>query len=214
VRLIKMFGLAAIAAVAAMAFIGASSASATMLCKVKTDPCPTTPTNQLIPVNTVLKAKLKAGTSATLKAGFAEVVCTASTVEGKVTNAGGGAGVAVLGSITSATWTSCTCTGQAATATAEALPWSAELNWVAGNNGSMKVTGVKVKVVCLGETCFYGGEVKGLEVVGGNPAHVLAAAGNVKITRLAGSGIFCANPAEWIADYEVTEPNPLYVTNG
>jgi hypothetical protein len=43
VRLIKMFGLAAIAAVAAMAFVGASSAMAsgsTAACKVATEPCP------------------------------------------------------------------------------------------------------------------------------------------------------------------------------
>jgi hypothetical protein len=198
VRLIKMFGLAAIAAVAAMAFIGASSASATRLCETNTLPC-----GSVLPIMTV-KAELKAPNEAILKSGFAEIKCKESVIGGEITNTGGGAGVAVLGKITAASWNSCTCNlGGAVTTGAEALPWSAEVNWTAEMNGTMKVSKPKGFFTCAGEKCIYEAESVSTTVTGGEPATITAK--EVVLKKVAGSGIFCSAEAKWSGTYTLVQ---------
>lgn len=105
-RLIKMFGLAAIAVAAVMAFVGVTSASAVtaleevVLCKVNTSPCPA---GNDFPSGTVVHGELKAGTSAVLDAGvFGKIICTGSTTLGTTTS------LLVHGEITALAFTGCT----------------------------------------------------------------------------------------------------------
>jgi len=86
-RLIKMFGLAAIAVGAFMAFVGATSASAvtsleeTVICKVKEDPCKAA---NVLGEGTKIKANQVSGTVPTLLAGTSgSVLCTSSSTSGK-----------------------------------------------------------------------------------------------------------------------------------
>lgn len=84
-RLIKMFGLAAIAVGAFMAFLGATSASAVtsleevVLCKNNESPC--LATNRFAS-GTVLHAELVAGTEAVLHSWAGDVLCSTSTTLG------------------------------------------------------------------------------------------------------------------------------------
>ena len=105
-RLIKMFGLVAIAVGAFMGFVGATSASAVtsleevVVCKVKQDPC--LPANVLgagtnIRANSVAAPELLAGTSGTIS-------CASSSASGKTAAAQNLA----HGLIESLTFTTCT----------------------------------------------------------------------------------------------------------
>jgi hypothetical protein len=204
-KYLKMFSLAAVAAVAAMAFIGAGTASATRICSTNTLPC-----GSILGSGTPIKAELTGGNEAVLTSGFAVVKCKTSVISGETTSAGGGAGVAVLGTITSASWSNCACNlGGTVTTAAENLPWSAELNWTSEMNGTMKVANPQGSFVCAGTKCIYGATSVSTTVTGGAPAIVTA---SVTLERKAGSGALCSATATWKGTYTVTSPNPLWVS--
>lgn len=80
---LKTFGLAAIAALSMMAFVGAGSASGTVLCTESKDPCPY---GEDYAAGTTIHAVLEKGKEALLQlsSGFiSEVSCASSTVQGK-----------------------------------------------------------------------------------------------------------------------------------
>jgi hypothetical protein len=87
-RLIKVFGLAAITALLAMAFVGASSAMAVteleevVFCKEDVSPCPG---NKRFPSGTKFDAELVAGTQFTILSNIGNLVCNESTIEGETT---------------------------------------------------------------------------------------------------------------------------------
>jgi hypothetical protein len=204
-KYLKMIGLTAVAAVVAMAFVGASSASATALCATNALPCPSP-----LPSGTAIKAELKEPNEAVLTSGFAVVKCKTSVIEGKTTSAGG-AGVAVLGTISSVTWSNCTCNlGGTVVATAEGLPWSTEVNWTTGTmNGVMSTSNPKGSFTCGGEKCIYSTTTANTTVLGGSPAVVDA---EVPLTRATGSGLLCSASATWAAKYTVTSPAALWIS--
>ena len=103
-----MLGLAAVAAMALTAFLGASSASATVLCK-KTPTSGVCPAGETYPSGTKLSASLDSGSSASLTDTSGEILqdtCTVSTVGGEITSAGG-SGKVVSGPVSSLTFSSC-----------------------------------------------------------------------------------------------------------
>jgi hypothetical protein len=233
VKLIKMLGLATTAAIAAMALLGATNASAgglPELCKeANKTPCPEGQLytfSQESPLQ--IESKLKTGTSAFLK-GTVEVKCTTSTINGKAeapqTTEHEPFIEQIKGQITEVTWAKCTTFGGLVncTATALQLPWKVHLNQTADqeqDNGIMYV-GEKegqpgAKVTCLGVTREFKveqeqpseqGEWAELEVIGGNPAIIKA--NQIPLKEVGGG----AAAGSWSAEYEVTSPNPVYVTH-
>ena len=203
-KYLKTFTLAAVAAVAAMAFIGTGTASATRICSTNTLPC-----NSILGSGTALKAELTGGSEAILTSGFAVIKCKASVIEGETTSAGGGAGVAVTGEITAASWSTCTCNIGSATTGVEKLPWNAELTWTKEMNGTLKVAAPQGFFTCAGSKCIYGATSVSTTVTGGSPATVTA---SVTLEKKLGSGVLCSATATWKATYTVISPNPLWVS--
>lgn len=201
---VKVLGLCLVVALAAMAVMGVGTASATKLCSVNTAPCPAESTYGK---GTSIKAQLVAGTKSTMASGFTTVTCTESTMSGKTTSAGGGAGVAVTGEISSVTWKSCTSGLGSCTASALNTPWSAEVTG-SGGSGTMSVTKAGGKFTCGGVTCEYEASKASVSVTGGNPARIKAA--SVSFSKIGGS-IFCSSTASWTSEYEATSPKPLFI---
>jgi len=192
-KYVKMLGLAAVAAMALMAFAG--SASATVL---------KDGSGNTLPAGTEINSTLKTGTSALLKAGFANITCTESTVAGKTANAGG-ASETVKGGITTLAFPNASCN-----ATVHVLSnGELEIHSAGGSNGTLTGKGSEVTVAIGSTSCTYGtgtGTTLGT-LKGGSPAVMEVSA---KLPKLAG-GFLCASPAEWTATYTVTTPSTLTV---
>jgi len=150
-RLIKMFGLAAIAAAAVMAFVGATSAMAiteleeVVLCNENVSPCPA---GHDFAAGTVLHGELKSATKAVLLSSI-QIECSSSTTLGTTTS------LLAHGEITALTFSNCkTSTGVTCTVTVEHLNFlvNGELN--ATHSGyEAVVTGIsngqpQAQVVC------------------------------------------------------------------
>ena len=196
-KLIKMFGLAAVAAIAAMAFIGAGTASAE-LCTANEEPCAA---GNVLPNNSEIKSSLETGTKAILK-GALEIECSVSTVNGKSTQAGNNDPVSGL--IEAATWTTCS---PNCTVKAEALNWTSSIKRTGDKTGTLTVSNPKVKITCLFISCTFtavGGtvtlDVEDTEATGGKPKVIAV---NEPLTSGCGAG-------SWTATYRVEPPNPLY----
>ena len=87
-RFLKIFGLAAIAATALLAFIGASTASATVLCEET--PAGDCAAGKVVAKGSTLTLSLESGTSLLMKGPFGETIgtCTESTMQGPTSNTG------------------------------------------------------------------------------------------------------------------------------
>jgi hypothetical protein len=201
----KMLGLCLVAAMALMALVGAGTASATKLCKENKTPCPAGST---ITSGTAIKGQLVAGTEAVFTTSLLTVKCPESTIEGKTTNAGGGAGVNVKGEITAVSWKNCKSGSTACTTTALGLPWLSEVSGSAGS-GTMTVSKVAGKFTCS-VTCEYEAASAATSVTGGSPANVKAS--SVSFKKIGGS-FLCPSTATWSSEYEITTPKPLFVVS-
>jgi hypothetical protein len=196
-KYIKMLGLAAVVAGAFMAFVGAGSASATVLCNTNTTPC-----TSKTAANTSITSMLKEG-KAVLTAGFGKLECETSEVNGHTkTEAEGGSAGGASGPITTLAFGSCN-------GTVETLETgSLSIAWTSAMNGNLTASGFKVHTVFAGVPCTYGGTVpEGITFLGGAPAVIKAE--SAPIPKLEG-GFLCGNPAHWTATYEVTSPTALY----
>ncbi|HEX5594080.1 MAG TPA: hypothetical protein VFX35_12130 [Solirubrobacterales bacterium] len=199
-KYLNILGIAVAAAVALMAF--AASASATILESngVKT------------PSETTINSTLTGTASLTTTSGTVLDTCTGGGVKGKTTNEGG-EGVPVTGSVppSGVTWTGCTKT----TDTLEG--GTLEITWTAGINGTVTGKGFKVTVEMVkefGGTCSYtlgGGTTLG--EFKGTTAGDATLAINAIVNGAAGNSFLCPSDTKWVANYKVTEPTPLAVTN-
>src|SRR4051812_34865799 len=207
---LKTFGLAAVAAALAMAFLGASSASATALCSANEEECASP-----LGTGTVVKAALKTGSKAVLKTELATVECSKSSTSGKTTS---GAGASVTGVIETLSFSECKTTSgtNCTVGSALSLPYSASITAEGAGNGNMVVTkgagggNPGATVTCLGVIeCTFRTPSASLLVMGGNPAVALAA--GIELTER--TGLICpAKEAKWTAEYAVSEPNPLFIS--
>jgi hypothetical protein len=198
-KYVKMFGLAAIAAAALMAFVGAGTASATVLCNnnLSTSSC-----SSKVATKTTITAKSVGKSVLATKEGTVLDECENSTLEGEVEKAGGSAET-VSGPLTKLNWGNCTRT----TNTTEL--GRLEIHWISGtDNGTLTVVGTKVTV----DTGFFGSCVFTASdigtLVGGNPAKISLK--EQKVSRVTG---LCPSEVLWTAEFEVTKPNPLYVAS-
>lgn len=193
---VKMLGLAAIAALALAAF-GASTASAAELYSGATT----------LGKGTEISASLKAETSASLAStgGTTLDTCTASSVAGKTTSAGGGAGVNVVGEVTALSFSSCT------------EPVTVTSLGTLEINDSSELTGkgfhVDVNAFTSGTPCAYtAGEGTKLGTLTGTTDTSKHAVMDIdaNVSKVTG-GILCPSSARWIATYIVTSPTGLNV---
>jgi hypothetical protein len=211
-KYLKMLGLAAVAAAALMAFVGSSTASATVLCKtegIKNGGVTgtTCPPNQAYPAGTTIHASLEAGTKAKLKTEFKTIECGKSTIHGS-TNTEGGEGLPVTGPEGTLTFEECNCEVKVLHAGTLSTQWIPETH-----NGTMTSSGSESTTTCstiFGNVhCIYVTEGNDLgELTGGAMATVDA---HAEIPRLPTNGL-CSAEALWEAKYTVTEPEPLWVT--
>jgi hypothetical protein len=205
-KFIKMLGLVAAAAMAAMALVGASSASATVLCKV----APTEnkcPAGSTYGAGTVIKGTTEV---ATLTSPAGNVTCHSET-EAKTANAGGAAET-VKGEITALSFNNCVLDPLKTECTVETnnLPYNAEVHWTSGtNNGTLTVEkhagggNPGATVTCAGVIeCTFSNTLFNLPVTGGNPATVTAN----EVTLLREGGL-CPSTAKWDATYKAIGVN-------
>lgn len=185
---LKMLGFAVMAAAALMAFAGSASA--------------TTVTS---PANSEFTGTVEAtGTgSLLLKAGFANITCTASTVAGKI-ETNGDSGIDASGKLSTLSFSSC------GSSTVDTLAkGNLQIEGTGGTNGVVKGTGSEVTVSAIGTSCVYGtstGTTLGT-FTGGTPATMDISASLPKIS----GGFACANPAAWSGTYTVTTPATMTV---
>jgi hypothetical protein len=189
---LKMLGLFVMAAAALMAFAGSASAA------TFTAPAGTEYTGSV-------DASLESGTTALLKAGFAEITCTSSTVKGTLTtnseteasgpltstkNANGDPEGIEFGGCGSATVT---------TLSVGSLK-------ILKSNTEVKAINSEVTTAVLGTSCVYGGSAAGTKLgTASNTASGVTLNITAQLERKSG-GFLCANPAEWTAKYLVTTP--------
>jgi hypothetical protein len=185
-----------------VATVGVGSASATVLCANNTSPC-TSPYAK----GTAIKASLKAGTSARMLAGFAEVTCAQSTISGSTATAGSSTET-VRG--LPASWETGSCN-----MTVDVIKMGElEIHHIAGTSaGTLIGKGSEVTVSNFGVHCIYGtvngthlGKLTGSSETGGT-ATIQASANMAKVA----GGFLCANPAQWNAEYVLSTPDALNV---
>jgi hypothetical protein len=220
-KYVKMLGLAAVAAAALMAFVGAGSASASMLCSE--DPASgVCAAGQTWPANTEIDFSLVPGSSAHLEEtappnGESETLdtCEESTVKGKVTNTGSSTAT-VTGNIEALTWGKCTWT----TKTVEGFNGKLEIHTDPGTTGGGILTSdgetrVTISIPLFG-SCVYGvtaGTSLGTLTEGKGTAAVFHA--NAVAKKLTGSSFTCPDTSLWTATYNLTghDNTTLFVSN-
>ncbi|MGN6814638.1 MAG: hypothetical protein ACTHK3_00915 [Solirubrobacterales bacterium] len=147
-KYVKMLGLAAVATMALLVF-GAGSASATVLCKEYVTPCPQ---GQGLGAGTKLTMSLRPGQSLTVTDIAKNLIdtCTASTVEGKTTNAGS-ATETIKGNIELMTYEKCTATFK------DVKTGTFEVHYVGPKTtGELTSIGSEVTMLVAGVSCDYG----------------------------------------------------------
>jgi hypothetical protein len=198
-KIIKMFGLAAIAAAALMAVVGVGSASATRL---------TAPDGTFAPAGTLITAEVEVGTSVILHPPFGDIICEKSHVEGKTSNAGSTTET-VKGTISTLSFTSCN-------ATVTVLkPGSLEIHWISGNDGTVTSSGTEVTVEFFGTHCIFATSNTDIgTLTGATTTKTEHATFDISATipRTGGrSGAFCGSTAKWTGNYTITTPKNLNV---
>jgi len=193
---VKMLGLASVAAIAAMAFIGASSASAAVLCLSNTNPC-----TEVKEIANFLSSK---GEGA-FRSGFVSIECHALVKIADKPHGSTGEWLPITITFTFKECSGCT----SVTATVK----NAEIKATGGGNGTTKSSIEMVLKGCpFGVECKYSGE--GFEmVVDGSATNALALVVAQKLKRTGGSSSFCSGELIWDATFhgETSEDKMTFV---
>ena len=207
-KYVKMLGLAAVAAMALMAFLGAGTASATVLCKeAKTSGC----TNDY-GAGQAIKATTTTGTTAILETtgGVVLDTCTGSEISGAITNTGG-ASATVSGHIgpgtTGLKWGTCS------RVTNTLKVGNLEVHHIAGtDNGTLTATGgIEVTINTIFGSCVFGtGEALDVgKITGGSPATINTE--KAVVPKISGNAA-CPTHGVWNAQFTLTEPGSAWVS--
>jgi len=199
-RLVKFIPVVLVVA-GALVWLGAGSASATVLCETTTTPC-----NSPYLSGTVLDASVTSGTTAILETTGGTVLdtCAGGTVKGTTAN-DGGAGEAVWGSVSSLTFSSCT------RATATLKTGEFEIQQIAGtDNGTLISRNAEVTINSIFGTCVYGTASGGTDLgtLKGGASPTIEV--NAVVPKLGGESA-CPSHMRLTASYTLAEPKPLYV---
>lgn len=177
--------------------LGASSASATVLCKTATNPC----TGGTYGEGTVIEATLKSSSFYP----FGALSCSEGSMKGEVTNPGGEA-TNVVGTFSSVSFSGC---GESSTLTI-LKPGTFKIKSPSGGNGTLVWEGFEFTIKPSGIHCIYSGylEATKLNLNGGETASLTGS--SVIVPRTGGSFV-CGSSGQWTVEYTVTAPKPLYV---
>lgn len=188
---LKILGLAVLAAAALAAFLGAGSASATVLCKTAANPCPE---GERWGTGTVLDA------TSTHMTFYEANTCVASTLSAKTTS-NGGSGVVVPLAIEKLSFSTCTVNTLVTTL------GEMQIEWISGtHDGTIKIRLTKGTVLLASGLCgwnigFGGAWVDVGRIYGGSPATIKFEApliGTCPFTYILGT-------------YTIPAPEPLYI---
>lgn len=198
-----------VAVLIALFAVGASSASATVLCEVSENPCGGEGYGQ----GTTIEASLSTGTTAVLVAGFGTVECSGSEIKGKVEKAGGESGEVVSGSITTLSFSSCNCTVTTLT------NGSLEISYTSSGNGTLVGKSSVITATCSGVSCKFGTASTGttLGTVNGGSSATLKAEAKLPWASGDSSNFVCtlgSGTGSFTATYAVNAPKPLFVEEG
>jgi hypothetical protein len=206
-KYLKMLGLAAVAAMGLMAFLGASSASADVLCTTNTTPACAKGWGI-----TEVKTSLKKETSAVLSttAGEELVTCTESSVSGTIEKQG--EGIEPEGPISSLSFGGCnhTTTTIANGSLKVETRISLDKEGHEVHTNTVTASGSKVTVAILGITCTYGPGTNPISIgdlTVGAPAVIDV---NTVVNKVEG-GFLCPSTAKWTATYQVTNHTGVWV---
>lgn len=217
-KYLKMLGLAVVATVALIAFLGAGSASATVLCL--TTPVTDTEGDEAcaetewdVNAESTIEAALASGQSSELTSSWGSVTCPKSTLSGTTSNTGG-ATETVTVALSTLSFEECKCAGGSRTAHVTVVEkGSLQLHHISKtHNATLTGKGQKVTATCTGlGSCIFGtGEGVDLgTATGGSPASVSVEATVNWISGDSGSFI-CGLTAAWKANYSITNPNTVY----
>lgn len=178
-----------------MAFVGASSASATVMCKTETDPC-----TSAYGTGTEIKGSLEGVTKFETAGGEVLDECSASTTEGKVENAGGSTITVTLG--IGRSFSICK------VLTISVLAGSIELHKIP-KTWNFTVTGrlATITLAIFGTSCTYGFG-NGVDLGTLTPAKFKFDINKAKMPKAEG-GFLCPSEVLWSATY-VGTPEPAY----
>lgn len=195
-----------LAAIAMLAAAGA--ASATVLCKVES--ATSCGGGNQYGVGTEINAHLRSGEWSLMEATGTgpewDVHCTESTWKMKTTSAGSAA--TTVTAVTEAfSFGSC---GAGPTPVVVKKP-AIVFHWLSGNNATITEEGIEITADWFGLSCVYGASKPQTigQLTGGKPADIPL---NMTLGLIKGISGVCPATAAWKATYEVTAPNPLYVT--
>jgi hypothetical protein len=204
-KYLKMLGLAAVAAAALAAFLGAGTASATVICKnnLNTEKCSE-------PYLKGTEGTASAEDSIKLLGPFSIIIatCTESTVTGTQAN-NGGPTESVRSTLTSLTFSKCT------HPITVVSPGTGSLQWISGtDNGTLTTSGTTVlvheipNIIGNPPTCAYvTSSTKMGTTTGGNPGTLDLAATITSETAGCPSGTLSGH-------YVATSPTAAWVTSG
>lgn len=193
-KYLRMLDLAAVVTMALMAFIGVSSASATVLCK--TSSC-----TETYGVGTEIVA---ASGHTQLTMAFGTATCTINELGGKTENTGSSS-TTVRGRFTNVVLSSCN-------GLIRVLETGIfEIHKGTSGNGTKTSRSLVITTELFGVHCVFGTLTEGKTfgtVTGGSPATV-----DIKATLelKEGSSLFCGTTALWEGTSTVTSPNRLFI---
>jgi hypothetical protein len=202
-KYLKMLGLAAVAAMALMAFVGAGSASATVICKTEVTPCPS---GWMVSQGEEVSASLEGTAKLETTAAEPTVLdtCTAGSVSGPTEQTGSATEtVSIKFTKEQLSWGSPTsCTNTTDTVSGGTI----EFHWISPWSMTVTVKEAKVTVNTLGTSCTYGfgSEYKDIGIINppkeGGPAKMVI---STLVPKTEGN-FLCPGEARWTATYKVT----------
>jgi len=203
---LKLLGLVVVASAALMALVGASTASAGILCKNYSEPC-----NSILKKGEALSSQLGAKKKARINTTFAVAECNKSTLSGKVAKQGAKGEVPEV-TVETLSFTECNCEVfvlKDGTYYVSTIPET--------GNGTAIGTGQEFVTQC--NTIF--GKMKCTwvtnntplgEVEGGSPAVIDVFNADPQLNEAASSPL-CEEEAFWYGEYEITNPTALFVVS-
>jgi hypothetical protein len=183
-RHIKLLVAVVAGLLAVIAIAGASSASATSLCKEASSPCPT---EQRYEKGTEFAAE----GSTSLESTFTSFTCSTAQIMIRI-NAASGKPLPM--EVNTAEWAGCKdLKGNSCTVKGAGIAWKGSLEWTGGSNAKLVFENAGLEFTCAKETCVYGAAAETGTFVGAEVFKIEI--GTTKLERKAGSGLACSTTA-------------------
>lgn len=185
------------------AHVATTQPPGTVLCEADQYPCAGA---NIYPEGTEIEAE---SSEAVIVTNISNITCDEAAIAGETTSAGGEPEAALPLELTTASLSSCVWAGiGSCAATATGAPYSGSLASIGEGAGSFLAADVGWQLKCgfFAQCTFTAPELSG-ELSGGDPAEL-----SLKEVSLETKGSTCPSTATLSADYTVTEPQPVYVS--